>query len=160
MTRNRRLSFVAAILVVEITLDRLTKAWAESSLGSGRVISVLPTIEFDLTYNSGFSFGTGSGRGQLIGALVVVISGILIWQILRETRSSRSILMGVILGGAIGNLIDRVFRADNGLLSGRVIDFIDVTWYAVFNLADMFVVGGAIILVVDEIRHDKQSHQH
>ncbi len=162
MTRNRRLSIVAAILLVEISLDQLTKAWAESSLGSSRYISVLPTIKLNLAYNSGFSFSTGSDRGQLIGVLVAVISGVLIWQILRETRDGRTILMAVILGGAIGNLIDRVFRADNGFLSGRVIDFIDVTWYAVFNLADMFVVDmfvvvGAIVLVIDEVLHDRRS---
>ena len=46
----------------------------------------------------------------------------------------------VILGGALGNLIDRVARADDGPLSGQVIDFIDVSWYAVFNVADIFVV--------------------
>jgi len=80
-----------------------------------------------------------------------------VWQILRETRPGRTILMGVILGGAIGNLIDRALRANNGILSGRVIDFIDVSWYAVFNLADMFVVVGAITLVIDEVLHDGHS---
>ena len=58
-----------------------------------------------------------------------------------------------ILGGALGNLIDRVVRADDGLLSGNVVDFIDVTWYAVFNVADMFVVCGCIVLVLYELRH-------
>jgi len=157
VTRNRRLSLVAAIVVIEVALDQATKAWAESSLGSTRFISVLPTLQLDLTYNSGFSFGTGSNRGQLIGVGVITISVILIWQILRETRPSRTILMAVILGGAIGNLIDRAFRADHGILSGRVVDFIDVSWYAVFNMADMFVVVGAITLVIDEVLHDKRS---
>ncbi len=157
MNRNRRLTLVAAIVVVEVFLDQLTKSWAKSSLDSGRVVKVLPTLELDLAFNSGFSFSTGSDRGQLIGVLVIVIAALLIWQILRETRPDRMLLMGVILGGAIGNLIDRLFRADNGFLSGRVIDFIDVTWYAVFNLADAFVVVGALALVAMEVLNDRQS---
>ena len=157
MNRNRRLTLVAAIVVVEVFLDQLTKSWAKSSLDSGRVVKLLPTLELDLAFNSGFSFSTGSDRGQLIGVLVIVIAALLIWQILRETRPDRMLLMGVILGGAIGNLIDRLFRADNGFLSGRVIDFIDVTWYAVFNLADAFVVVGALALVAMEVLNDRQS---
>lgn len=157
MTRNKRLTFVAAIVVVEVFLDQLTKAWAKSSLDSGRVVRVLPTLELDLAFNSGFSFSTGSDRGQWIGVLVAVIAGVLIWQILRETRDNRTLLMGMILGGAFGNLIDRLFRADDGFLSGRVIDFIDVTWYAVFNLADAFVVVGALTLVIDEVLAGRYS---
>ncbi len=157
MTHRRRLEFAAGILIVELVLDQLTKAWAESALKSGRVISVLPTIEFDLTYNRGFSFGTGSDRGRLVGYLVVVIVAVLARQIIKETNTTRALLMAVILGGAVGNLIDRVFRADDGFMSGRVIDFVDVSWYAVFNLADTFVVVGAIALVVSEVSHDRHS---
>jgi len=157
VTRQRRLSIVAVILLVEVALDQLTKSWAKSSLQSGRTISVMPTVEFDLAFNSGFSFSTGSDRGQFISVLVAAIAGFLVWQILRETRTTRSFLMTVILGGAIGNLIDRVFRAHDGLFSGRVIDFIDVSWYAVFNLADMFVVVGAITLVIHEMLHERRT---
>jgi len=143
--------------MVEVILDQLTKWWAKSSLQSGRTISVLPTVDFRLAFNSGFSFSTGSDRGQLITVLVATIAGVLVWQILREARTARTFLMAVILGGAIGNLLDRVFRAHDGLFSGRVIDFIDVSWYAVFNVADMFVVVGAITLVIHEMLHDRRS---
>ena len=57
----------------------------------------------------------------------------------------------MILGGAIGNLVDRAARADDGVLSGAVIDFIDVTWYAVFNVADIFVVCGCLAFVGHEL---------
>ena len=63
-----------------------------------------------------------------------------------------------ILGGALGNLVDRLFRADDGPLSGEVIDFIDVTWYAVFNVADIFVVCGCVAFGVYEVmvlRHER-----
>jgi len=157
VTRRRRLSIVAIIVVIEVALDQLTKSWAKSSLQSGRTISVMPTVDFRLAFNSGFSFSTGSSRGQLITILVAAIAGFLVWQIMRETRTPRAILMTVILGGAIGNLIDRVFRAHDGLFSGRVIDFIDVSWYAVFNVADMCVVVGAVTLVIHEVLHERRS---
>ncbi|MCB1027813.1 MAG: signal peptidase II, partial [Microthrixaceae bacterium] len=54
--------------------------------------------------------------------------------------------------GALGNLLDRLFRANDGLLSGKVVDFVAVTWYAVFNVADVFVVVGAIALLWLEFR--------
>jgi len=148
---------VAVIVVVEVVLDQLTKWWAKSSLERGRIVSVLPTVDFRLAFNSGFSFSTGSSRGQLITVLVAAIAGVLVWQIMREARTPRAILMAVILGGAIGNLIDRVLRAHDGLFSGRVIDFIDVSWYAVFNVADMFVVVGAITMVIHEVLHERHS---
>jgi len=157
VTRERRLSVAVAIVVIEVVLDQSTKWWANSSLRTGRTISVLPTVDFRLAFNSGFSFSTGSSRGQLITVLVAAIAGVLVWQIMREARTTRTFLMAAILGGAIGNLIDRVFRADDGLFSGRVIDFIDVSWYAVFNVADMFVVVGAITLVIHEVLHDRHS---
>ena len=59
-------------------------------------------------------------------------------------------------GGAISNLLDRIFRADDGVLSGEVVDFIDVTWYAVFNVADIFVVCGAIAFGANEIWLSRQ----
>ncbi len=66
----------------------------------------------------------------------------------------------MILGGALGNLGDRIFRADDGVLSGAVVDFIDVTWYAVFNLADVFVVCGATVFALVEWWRPLRSPPH
>ncbi len=158
MDRPRLLSLAGLIVVVSVGIDQLTKWWAVESLADGDTIGLLPTIEFDLTYNSGFSFGTGSGRGQLVGALVVLLIGFLIWQIRNTAAVGRVLLMAVILGGAVGNLIDRLFRAEDGFLSGEVVDFIDVNWYAVFNVADMFVVCGCVAFVIYELRMAKVEH--
>lgn len=158
MDRGRRLAYAALIVVIGIAADQASKEWALNALENGRIIDVLPTLEFDLAYNSGFSFSTGSGRGNLVGLLVIGLCIFIMWQIWREARPVRSALYAVILGGAIGNLIDRVFRADDGLLSGKVIDFIDVRWYAVFNVADMLVVCGCIAFVLHEVwTHRKEQ---
>lgn len=127
MSRGRRLAYAAIIVVASVALDQTSKEWALNKLESGRTIDVLPTVEFDLAFNSGFSFSTGSGRGNLVGLLVIALCIFIGWQIWRESRPVRAFLYAVILGGAIGNLLDRVFRADDGFLSGEVIDFIDVS---------------------------------
>ena len=145
------------IVAVTVALDQVTKIWAESALDDGDVIEVLPTLEFDLAYNSGFSFSTGSGFGSYIALLVILLSGFLVWQIVESQTIGRVRILATILGGAIGNLIDRLFRADDGFLSGEVIDFIDVTWYAVFNIADIFVVCGALAFVGYEVWLHRQN---
>ena len=152
MARVPKWPLVLAILVVTIGSDQLTKEWATNRLSGGRSIGVLPTVEFDLAYNSGFSFSTGDGNGQLVGILVVAVCLFILWQIHRETLRARVVLFAVILGGALGNVTDRLFRADDGILTGEVIDFIDVSWYAVFNVADSFVVCGCIAFIVNELR--------
>lgn len=141
------------LIAIAVVLDQVSKEWAVDRLSRGRTIEVLPTLEFDLTFNSGFSFGAGAGYGPLVGALVIALCGFIGWRIWVETLPARAAILAAILGGAFGNLIDRVVRADDGFLSGHVVDFIDVTWYAVFNVADMFVVCGCIVLVLYEIRH-------
>lgn len=156
---NRRALVVTTLSIVAATvaLDQVTKAWAQSALGDGDVVEVFPTLEFDLAYNSGFSFSTGSGFGQWIGVLVFFMAAFLIHQICVSERIGRVRILSVILGGAIGNLADRLFRGDDGFLSGEVIDFIDVTWYAVFNIADIFVVCGCLAFVIYEIHLHRQT---
>ncbi|MEM9464488.1 MAG: signal peptidase II [Actinomycetota bacterium] len=140
------------IVVLGVVLDQVTKWWALRELEDGSVIELVPTLEFDLAYNSGFSFGTGEGLGRWIGVLVIALCLFLVHQIRVSETALRANIAAIVLGGAIGNLLDRIFRAEDGPLSGEVIDFIDVTWYAVFNVADIFVVCGCITFGFHEIQ--------
>jgi signal peptidase II len=158
MDRARTSMVMGAIVAAAVALDQATKEWALNRLSGGRTISLLPTLELDLTFNSGFSFGTGNGNGRVIGVAVVAVSMGIVWMIARETDRTRATLFAVILGGAVGNLTDRLFRGD-GWLRGEVVDFIDVSWYAVFNFADMFVVCGCLALVALELRRPRR-HDH
>lgn len=151
MTSTRRSQIAVSILVFTILTDLVTKEWALSALADGKRIELLPTLEFDLLFNNGFSFGTGQGRGRLIGIAVIAMVIYLTVQLARATVLHRVVLFSVILGGAIGNLLDRIFRADDGFLSGAVVDFIDVSWFAVFNVADMYVVCGAFAFALWEL---------
>jgi signal peptidase II len=157
MNQRRRLAYAALTVLTAIGLDQASKDWALGRLTNGRTIDVLPTVEFDLAFNSGFSFSTGSGQGNLVGLLVIALCVFIAFQIWSEERPVRSFLYAAILGGALGNLLDRIFRGDDGFLSGEVIDFIDVTWYAVFNIADAFVVVGCVLFVIDELLFQRKA---
>ena len=154
-----RLSLVTptVIVVVAVVLDQLTKWWALAALEDGDIVEILPTLEFDLAYNSGFSFGTGEGLGRWIGVLIIGLCLFLAQQIRVSQTAFRANVAAVVLGGAIGNLIDRIFRADDGFLSGEVIDFIDVTWYAVFNVADIFIVCGCLVFGFHEVQAARRA---
>ncbi len=131
-----------------LLLDQLSKSWAVRNV-SGRDIDIVWTLRFNLAYNSGASFSMGEGWGRWIAMVAVLIVGLLIWQGLTVRTRLAAVALAMIVGGALGNVIDRAFRAGNGgFLGGSVVDFIDFQWWPVFNVADMGVVVGAILLVV------------
>jgi signal peptidase II len=152
----RRLTSIGVVGVV-ILLDQLTKAWALENL-SDASIPLVPTLELDLSFNTGISFGAGAEFGQVFGAIISVIVVVLARAVWMETDTSRALLLAAVLGGAIGNLADRVLRAEEGLFSGEVVDFIDVSWFAVFNVADVFVTCClAVMLILETVRHRRQT---
>lgn len=140
----------ASVAVGWFVLDQLTKWWAVSNLDD-RTIDVVGSLRFQLAVNHGASFSLGTGLGAWIGVLALVVVGVLVWQ----GRSVRSrvgaVAMGLIVGGALGNVADRALRGD-GFFGGGVVDFIDLQWWPVFNVADVGVVCGAILLVLSMLR--------
>jgi signal peptidase II len=140
---------VAALVVA---LDQLTKHWAVNALADGP-IEVVGSVQFRLTFNSGASFSMASGRGGLIGLVGLAVVIVLLRSVARWPGLLAPTALGMVLGGALGNLTDRVFRAGaDGFLGGRVVDFIDFRWWPVFNVADIGVVVGASLLVLASLR--------
>ena len=138
---------VAAGVVV---LDQLTKHWAVNRLSDGRDIDLIGSLRFHLTFNSGMAFSRGQGLGPIIGIVAVVVVVVLLRSLRREGSLLLDVATGLVIGGALGNVLDRVFRGD-GLMDGSVIDFIDVQWWPIFNVADMAVTIGGILLVVSTL---------
>ncbi len=134
-----------------LLLDQLTKSWAEHSL-TGAPVHVLGSLQLELTRNSGasFSMGTGFGPWIALGALGVVAALLWVGRAVRTRLSA--VALGMVVGGALGNVVDRAVRGDAGFLHGSVIDFIDLQWWPVFNIADVGVVCGAILLVIATFR--------
>lgn len=132
----------AAVLVV----DQGTKQWALSALVD-EPIDLVWTLKFRLTFNSGMAFGAGSGIGPLIGIVAVAVVVVLVRHAMSSATQLARVAAGVLLGGAVGNLVDRLIR-DDAWLRGRVVDFIDLGWFPVFNVADMAINVGAVLLVI------------
>ena len=142
-TRAVRGSVVIAILVVVV--DQLTKAWALSALDD-RDIDLFWTLRLHLTRNSGMAFSRGEGLGPVIGVIALVVVAALLVSLRRQTTPVSTVAVGLVIGGAAGNVVDRLFRSP-GWLRGAVIDFIDLQWWPIFNIADIAITVGGLLLV-------------
>lgn len=130
---------------VVLALDALTKQWALSALDDGPV-PLFGTVRLALTYNRAGAFGLG---GAAVPFLAVAALGLVVAMVATGSTTARppaALALGLILGGAFGNLADRVLR-DPGLLRGAVVDFVDVGFWPVFNLADAAITCGCLALL-------------
>ncbi len=151
---SARQLLIPAVAVAVVAADQATKTWAlhhAPPAPGGR--HVIGSLWWVLTFNSGAAFSLGRGVTPFIEAVVIIL---VVWLLVFSRRASRAasvptaIGLGLLLGGAAGNLIDRVLRHNHG----AVIDFIDAArfgsrdWWPVFNVADAAIVVGVITLVL------------
>lgn len=133
-------------MIAAFTPDQATKAWAMSTLSGGSVIPLLPTIQLELFFNPGVAFGIGAEVGApLVVGLILVVAALVGWICVRLVRGGNligTVFLAFAAGGAAGNLWDRISRSEDGPLTGHVVDFIAVDWFAVFNVADIFTTCG------------------
>lgn len=148
-----------AIALAVIALDQLTKHWAVTSLGTDREIDLFWTLRLNLAFNNGMAFGQGQGFGPVIAVIATVVIVYLLVSLQTEASRMGTIGMGLLIGGAAGNLIDRLFRGDDGFLQGGVVDFIDLQWFPIFNIADIAINVGAALLILNSILAAR-AHRH
>jgi len=130
-----------------LLLDQVSKAWVEQSLSGRPPIRLIPGIlSLNYTTNSGGAFGFGESAPWLFAGATIVVSAVIVGVSMRLMRTPVAVALGLILGGALGNLADRV--AGGTGFSGRVTDFIDLQVWPVFNLADTAIVIGAVLLAI------------
>ena len=139
-------AFGVGVATAVVVLDQLTKTWAVNALDDGRVVHVVSTLRLNLTYNSGMAFSRGQGLGPVIGVLALIIVVGLTMSLRKSSDWRRLLATGLIIGGAMGNILDRIFRG-SGNFHGSVIDFIDLQWWPIFNFADVGVCIGAALLI-------------
>ncbi|MFD4840643.1 signal peptidase II [Achromobacter sp. NPDC058515] len=142
-----------ALALLIIVLDQLTKVYFNTAFQYGERLNVLPFFDFTLVYNRGaaFSFLASEEGWQrwLFTGLGCVAAVVIIWMLRRTHGQPRfSLALTLILGGALGNVIDRV-------VYGHVVDFLLFYWnnwqFPAFNLADVGISCGAVLLVLDEL---------
>ena len=136
---------LAATAAGTLLVDQLTKWWAVNALDD-RNIDLFWTLRLNLVLNRGAAFGFGTGLGPVIGVLAVIVIVSLMRAGRVDPTPAVQVALGLVAGGALGNLADRALRAEDGFMSGAVIDFIDVQWWPVWNVADMALVFGVILL--------------
>jgi len=150
--------FLLSFIIV--VLDHITKYLASAHLSYAVPVPLLPVLDFTLLHNRGaaFSFLSDAGGWQRWFFAVIAI-GVSIWIALWISKLPRekrwlSASLALILGGAIGNLLDR-------MVLGYVVDFISVHWgnsyFPAFNLADSAITVGAIMMVVDVLFLDREA---
>ena len=135
-----------AIAAVVVVVDQLTKHWAVNALVD-RNIDVFWTLRLNLSYNTGMAFSQGEGLGPIIGVVALAVVVVLVLNLKQGANRLTSTAVGLVIGGALGNVIDRVFRAP-GFFRGAVVDFIDFQWFPIFNVADTAItIGGALLVL-------------
>ncbi|PID53198.1 MAG: signal peptidase II [Micrococcales bacterium] len=135
--------------VVVVVADQLSKAWALSALASGHVVPLLSRfLQLRLVHNPGAAFSLGERLTWVITTAAVVVC-IALLVLARRGLSGWwwAVTIGCLLGGAVGNLIDRLIRPP-AIGRGHVVDFIDYNGFFVGNIADIAIVGAAAVLIV------------
>lgn len=146
--RRPKLFLLAGIAISVLVLDQLTKAVALTELAGREPIELLGgLLTLRLVFNPGAAFGIGQGYTVVLTAVMITVA-IVILRVARNLASTWwAAALGLLLGGALGNLGDRLFRAP-GPFEGHVIDFIDSPFTLVFNLADSAITSAGVVMIV------------
>ncbi|NGO71244.1 signal peptidase II [Streptomyces sp. SB3404] len=150
--RKRRIPVLIAVASFAFALDLVTKLIVVARLENHAPIEVAGTLlQLDVIRNPGAAFGIGEALTILLTGIAVAVV-VVIARIARKLYSLPwAIALGLLLGGACGNLVDRIFRSP-GIFQGAVVDFIAPRHFAVFNLADSAIVCGGILIVLLSFR--------
>ena len=139
-----------AVALVVATIDQISKNWVVAHLPPGEPFPVLgEALQWLFVRNPGAAFSMASGATWVFTILAAVVAGVIVWQIRRLRSVPWALFLGLLLGGVLGNLTDRLTRAP-GFPEGHVIDFIYTPWMmpAIYNLADVAIVSAMCIFVL------------
>jgi signal peptidase II len=146
---------VAAVVYL---VDRVTKVLAETHLEGRPPVELIPgVLQLRFTTNPGGAFGLFGNLSLLFVVFSVVVIGVVILASRNLPGRLSAVALGLILGGAVGNLTDRLIRSDG--FRGEVVDFIDFHVWPVFNAADSAIVIGAALLLIQSFRRDRESRR-
>ncbi|MDN5748792.1 MAG: signal peptidase II [Pseudonocardia sp.] len=146
-TKPNALAWLLVSLII-IVLDQWSKAWVLGTLPEYTAVPVIDGFwNWYRTYNTGAAFSMGTALTPLFTLIAVVVVGWIVVQAARIATRGWAAAVGLIGGGAAGNLVDRILRPP-GVARGAVVDFIDVAWFASFNIADTALTCGVALAVL------------
>lgn len=153
--RRRAAGILFLTTLLAYGLDRITKLWAEATLPGGPIDLIPDVLTLRFTTNSGGAFSIGQRAPWFFVGVTVIVVAIILVTSFRHTSRLVGASIGLVLGGALGNLTDRALRGPG--MRGRVVDFIDFHVWPVFNLADSAIVVGAVLLAWSGLRERKEQ---
>ena len=137
-------STAALVLII----DQMSKVWAVATLEGQPDRQIIgDLLRFSFVRNPGAAFGLGGSATIVFSLIAVVVAVVLFRMSTKLTSMWWGVALGLMLGGALGNLLDRIFR-EPSVLQGHVVDFLRLPNWPVFNVADMSLIGAAILIVI------------
>lgn len=134
-----------------VAVDQISKRWAESSFDSERLEVVPDALWFTYVENPGSAFSMFQDAGVWLGLAAAGAVGVIAWALRNPRPGSEVIGLSLVMGGAVGNLVDRATRGE-GLLDGKVVDWIQVPNFPVFNMADTALTVGVGLVLLSALR--------
>ncbi|GAB2989045.1 signal peptidase II [Nocardioides montaniterrae] len=151
-TRKRAWLLFAVVALLWYAVDQVTKHLAVTKLETGEHHHLIGSLlQLQLLHNAGAAFSLGTGATFALSCLAIVATIVVLWFSKRLADPVWAVALGLLLAGIDGNLTDRVFR-DPGALRGHVVDFLELPHWPVFNVADMGINIGAVLLLVQILR--------
>lgn len=154
ITRAQALAILGLVSASVLLLDQLIKLWVVSSLTEGDVVPILgPVLQLRFVRNPGAAFSLASGMTGILTAIALVVVIIIIWAAPRIRSRAWALMLGMLLGGVLGNLTDRLFREPK-FGQGHVIDYIQTPWLmpAIYNIADIAILSSMGLFLILTIR--------
>jgi signal peptidase II len=154
VSARRAIFFLTALIA--ILVDQVTKQLAINALSDGQNPKVIgDLLKFLLVYNDSAAFSMGVGQTWVLALIAIAAVLALLWFGPRAKSKSWSLIYGLVLGGASGNLIDRLIR-EPGFLNGHVVDFLQIPFnFPIFNLADSALVIGVSLAIIRTLLGDE-----
>jgi signal peptidase II len=147
------LAILAVVALCVYLVDQVAKVLVVSNLFEGQQIEVLgQLLQFHFVKNAGAAFSIGSGSTWIFSIVGIGVLGFVIWYAPRIRSTAWAVLFGLLLGGLLGNLTDRLFR-EPGFGVGHVVDFLQIPLLpAIFNLADVAIVSSMALFLILTLR--------
>lgn len=152
----RRYLLVTGLVTVIVVIDALTKRWASIEFVGASKNLIPGFLEFTFAENPGSALSLFPDAGAFLGIAAILVSVGVLYALRKERPQIEVVAFGLIVAGAVGNLVDRLFRGA-GLLDGKVIDWINLWWIPTFNVADMAVTFSVGLLLIQAWRTRSDS---